>query len=95
MLQFSSMLERSVRDVPRDMHEQNHYQNPRQPHLHIGSAVAYSPVEYYQRVAQSPPSPPAEEVVQHKPSLPSISSLLGIADGDRVNKEAGKANHLD
>ncbi|PSN68939.1 hypothetical protein BS50DRAFT_572119 [Corynespora cassiicola Philippines] len=33
---------------------------------------------------QSPPSPPVEE---QKPSLPSISSLLGIADGEKASSE--------
>jgi len=79
-------------------HQQYPHPQPRayQPQLQLGTALSStpysnpSPVEYtyQQRVAQSPPSPPAEEV-QHKPSLPSISSLLGIADGERVNKEAG------
>lgn len=41
---------------------------------------AYQPQQ--QRVP-TPPSPPSEEL--GKPSLPSISSLLGIADGKRLS----------
>jgi len=47
----------------------------------------YSPqtADYpYQRHPQSPPSPPVEE---QKPSLPSISSLLVIADGEKTSSE--------
>lgn len=50
-------------------------------------APQYSPqpADYqYQRHPQSPPSPPVEE---QKPSLPSISSLLTIADGEKASSD--------
>jgi hypothetical protein len=50
------------------------------------SHSSHSPYDYsYQQhrspVPQSPPSPPGEDTI--KPSLPSISSLLGMADGEQ------------
>lgn len=48
-------------------------------------AAHHHQAEYqYHRHPQSPPSPPVEE---QKPSLPSISSLLGIADGEKAASE--------
>ncbi|KAF2872993.1 hypothetical protein BDV95DRAFT_363479 [Massariosphaeria phaeospora] len=50
--------------------------NPYPQHHHS------QPAEYqYQRHPQSPPSPPVED---QKPSLPSISSLLTMADGEKA-----------
>ncbi|KAF2098136.1 hypothetical protein NA57DRAFT_76931 [Rhizodiscina lignyota] len=42
---------------------------------------------YHQRVPQSPPSPPGDEI--GKPSLPSISSLLHIAGSERMTSDTG------
>ncbi|KAK8168981.1 hypothetical protein BKA80DRAFT_253308 [Phyllosticta citrichinensis] len=52
-----------------------HQVYPQQQHHHFKHQV-------YPGAPQSPPSPPIEEPA-NKPSLPSISSLLGIADGDQ------------
>ena len=54
------------------------YSTPHQP--------APAPDYQYQRHPQSPPSPPVED---QKPSLPSISSLLGIADGEKASSDSG------
>jgi hypothetical protein len=65
------------------------------PHPQVAQALVSSPYSnhnpqtftygYQQRAVapQSPPSPPSEDL--GKPSLPSISSLLGIADGKHHN----------
>ncbi|KAK7192490.1 hypothetical protein DPSP01_009697 [Paraphaeosphaeria sporulosa] len=73
--------------------QQSHYysQQHQQPQSYAAAPAQYSThisqqqVEYqYQRHPQSPPSPPVEE---QKPSLPSISSLLHIADGEKAASE--------
>ncbi|KAK8240475.1 hypothetical protein HDK90DRAFT_185455 [Phyllosticta capitalensis] len=58
---------------------QDYVQQVYQPHHHFKHQV-------YQAAPQSPPSPPVEEPA-NKPSLPSISSLLGIADGDQQQQQ--------
>lgn len=82
-------------------HQQTHsrqhsqYYLQQQPRSYTPAAGQYAPqtqqqpqtVEYqYRGHPQSPPSPPVEE---QKPSLPSISSLLGIADGEKAASETG------
>ncbi|KAF2499600.1 hypothetical protein BU16DRAFT_453902 [Lophium mytilinum] len=65
---------------------------PQPPVHHYPQPQQHPQQEYHYRAPQSPPSPPVEEA--NKPSLPSISSLLGIADGDRANSEtAGMSPH--
>ncbi|KAF2689570.1 hypothetical protein K458DRAFT_358434 [Lentithecium fluviatile CBS 122367] len=92
--------EREVHDRHfQHQHAQQHHasyypqqHHPQQRGYQVAVSVApaqYSPqtVEYpYQRHPQSPPSPPVEE---QKPSLPSISSLLVIADGEKTSSETG------
>ncbi|KAF2273303.1 uncharacterized protein EI97DRAFT_160859 [Westerdykella ornata] len=80
-------------------HQPAYYpQHPQQPHQqqrraygpHSTAAPSPCPSHHngpgyhYQRPPQSPPSPPVEE---QKPSLPSISSLLTIANSERANSE--------
>ncbi len=56
-----------------------------QPHPQVASALVSNPYSHHYL---SPPSPPVEDV--HKPSLPSISSLLGIADVERTGNDMGE-----
>lgn len=51
--------------------------------------------QYMQPQAKSPP--PATSIITEdgfRPSLPSISNLLGIADGDRSGQDAGMCNRV-
>ncbi|KAL5422922.1 hypothetical protein PMIN04_004330 [Paraphaeosphaeria minitans] len=67
---------------------QHHLQQPQAPAQYSTHISQQQQTEYqYQRHPQSPPSPPVEE---QKPSLPSISSLLHIADGDKPASETGE-----
>ncbi|KAF1808868.1 hypothetical protein P152DRAFT_206566 [Eremomyces bilateralis CBS 781.70] len=100
-MQLSTMVHRSESD---DFHRR-HFEHPnlqtRSHNTHsqpvsslisnsYSSAGANRSMGYsQQRTPQSPPSPPGEEV--NKLSLPSISSLLTIADGDKAVEHGKQA----
>ncbi|KAH7116948.1 C2H2 conidiation transcription factor FlbC [Dendryphion nanum] len=68
---------------PQPQHHQQQQQPQTQPPRSYSSHAQN--LDYaYQRHPQSPPSPPVEE---QKPSLPSISMLLSVADGEKANAE--------
>jgi len=52
-------------------------QYPNHPYDYSSSASSY---HHRASAPQSPPSPPGEDTI--KPSLPSISSLLGMTEGE-------------
>jgi hypothetical protein len=66
------------------------YSRPSPPRVADAAPNPYAPsapsTQSYGSTVRSPPSPPSEETNK----LPSISTLLGIADGDRSGSEAGK-----
>lgn len=75
-------------------HHQKHQLSHQRARLHDSQTLATAPpaasqytnhpydYSYHHRVSgpQSPPSPPGEDTI--KPSLPSISSLLGMTEGE-------------
>lgn len=61
--------------------------------LHVNPYTSYPTVPQQYQQPQSRPSQQSHSPVSEdgfKPSLPSISNLLGIADGDRPSQEVGK-----
>ncbi|KAF2798890.1 hypothetical protein K505DRAFT_295580 [Melanomma pulvis-pyrius CBS 109.77] len=79
---------------PQPQHASFYAPQPQPRGYAVPAAIAPSPypphsqtqtIDYqHQRHPQSPPSPPVED---QKPSLPSISSLLVFADGDKAASE--------